>query len=197
MRYANAWYWDGSLRDIYVLNITISDWQRLVDWLRSGPYPIRFYLNREPAPLPLDVSDLFAHRNDIEVLLKIGVEGIDLHCHFFWHKEIEFDLDPRDVDTEQKEHGIADFMCSVGRLLGKEVILTPEGWKVGPFLRYLPWPDEIVHYDTSIEPIETHELTREEGLKLMAKVYGVDENDERAIIDAMLRAGDRPAYEDD
>jgi hypothetical protein len=28
-------------------------------------------------------------------------------------------------------------------------------------------------------------------------VYGVDENDEKGVIEAMLRAAGRPAYEDD
>ena len=40
-------------------------------------------------------------------------------------------------------------------------------------------------------------MTREEALKLMAKVYGVDENDEAAIIEKMLEAANKPAYEED
>src|SRR5438094_134768 len=110
MKYENAWYWDGSWRDIYVLGTTISDWQRLVDWLHTGPYPVEFYLDGKSAPLLHDISIVFEQREvtgEFLEFLEIDVEGVIFHCHFFWPEEIEFDMDPRQVDSEQKEQGVA------------------------------------------------------------------------------------------
>jgi hypothetical protein len=197
MIYDNIWHWDGSLRDIYVLEVTVSDWQRVLDWLHTTPYPIEFYLDRQPAPLPHDVSTVFEQRDETGAFLQIDVEGVILHCHFFWHKEVEFDLDPRQVDSKQKEQGITGFMRALGRLLDKEVVLTPENLETNPFLRYVPGQDQIIDYHLSLEPDEVRELSREEGLKMMAKVYGVDENDEAAIIEKMLEAANKPADKED
>jgi hypothetical protein len=197
MKYDNAWYADGTLRDIYILGVTISHWQRVVDWLHTNPYPMEFYLDDELAPLPHNISRVFEQRNEHGALLKADVEGVTIYCHFFWHKEIEFSIDPRQVDSEQKELGITGFMRALGRLLNKEVILTPENWTETSLLAYVPEHDEIVHNTISLEPTETIALTREECLKLMAKVYGVDENDEAAIISKMLDAVNKPAYEED
>lgn len=197
MMYENVWYWDGSFRDLYILDVTISHWQRVVDWLHTKPYPIEFYLNDELAPLPRDISTVFEKRNEIGTLLNIDVEGVFINCHFFWPKEIEFDIDPRQVNSDQKERGITDFMRALGRLLNNEVILTPENWRETALLIYLPEQDKIVYNPMSLEPTETTELSRQEGLRLMAKVYGVDENDEAAILEKLLEAANKPAYEED
>ena len=197
MNYDNVWYWDGSLRDIYILDITVSHWQRVLDWLHTNPYPIEFFLDNKLTPLPFNISTIFEQRNERGVVLKIDVESVIIHCHFFWHKEIEFDIDPRQLDSEQKEVGIIDFMRALGRLLNNKVILTPENWREIALLAYFPEQDEIIYNPISLEQTETIELSRKEGLRLMAKVYGVDENNEAAVIEKMLEAGNKPAYEED
>jgi hypothetical protein len=197
MIHENIWYWDHALRDIYVLGVIVADWQRVVDWLHTDPYPIAFYVDGQPAPLPRDISAVIEQRNEIDVFLEIDVQGVIIHCHFFWPKEIEFDLDPRQVNTEEKEQGVIEFIRALGRLLGQEVILTPENWRESPFLRYIPEGDQVDYYDVSLEPGEVRELSREEWLKLMAKAYGMDEIDEAAIIKKMLEAVNKPAYEED
>ncbi|MEO8288625.1 MAG: hypothetical protein ABI670_19580 [Chloroflexota bacterium] len=197
MKYEDVWHHDGTLRDIYIPGVTISHWQRVLDWLHTKPYPIEFYLGKQSAPLPRDVSTVFEQRNEIGSLLAIDVASVMVHCHFFWHKEIEFDLDPRHVDSEGKERGITDFMRALGVLLNSEVILTPENQQNIVLLAYLPEKDKIVHNAISLEPTGTIELSREEGLRLMARAYGVDENDEAAVIEKALEAASKPAYEED
>jgi hypothetical protein len=100
MKYETAWQWDGSWRDIYILDTTLSDWQRLGSWLRTGPYPIEFSLNNVATSLPTDVVSIFRKRNKANILLKVDVDGVIAQCHFFWPKEIEFDIDPREVNNE-------------------------------------------------------------------------------------------------
>lgn len=38
---------DGSWRDIYILNTTVDDWQRLLDFLHFYTYPTEFYIERD------------------------------------------------------------------------------------------------------------------------------------------------------
>ena len=34
---------DGSVRDIYVLDVDLTDWQKCLDWIRTSPRDIVFY----------------------------------------------------------------------------------------------------------------------------------------------------------
>ena len=47
-----AFYVDGSYRDIYVFETDEQDWQRLLTFLRSGPYSIEFSVDEQRMPLP-------------------------------------------------------------------------------------------------------------------------------------------------
>jgi hypothetical protein len=49
-----------------------------------------------------------------------------INCHFFTEQEIELDLDPREVNSEERLNSLFRFMKVLGKHLGKEVILTLE-----------------------------------------------------------------------
>lgn len=198
MKFDNVWYSDGSLRDIYILGVTLSHWQRVVDWLHTttNPYCVEFYLDDELTPLPWDSSTIFEQRNERAAFLTIDVESVIIYCHFFRRKEIEFNIDPSQVESDQKEEGVTNFMRALGRLLNKEVILTPENRQETSLLTYLPEQDEIVHDTVSLKPSETITLSREQGLIVMAKVYGLDEDEEAVVLQKMLEAANKAAYEE-
>ena len=88
-------------------------------------------------------------------------------------------------------------MRALGTLLNKEVILTPENASGTPLLTYRPEDNQIIHNPMSLEPIEYKVVSREEGLRMMARSLGVDENDEAAIISKLLEAANKPTYGDD
>ncbi|HEY4383885.1 MAG TPA: hypothetical protein VGN34_05330 [Ktedonobacteraceae bacterium] len=131
--YEEIFYIDGSLRDIYILGTNEQDWQVLLDFLRLETYPIEFIVGGEQLPLPERIEDIFALTDNYGVNLRIDEAHLALHCHFFTREEIEFDLDPRDFHNEQQVLRLHDFMCKVGRLLNKIVILTPENISDCPF----------------------------------------------------------------
>jgi hypothetical protein len=141
---------DGSLRDIYVRGTDVADWQRLLDFLRAGAYTLRYIVigdaKREPQPLPEQIEAIFARPHDAYVALLIDEPQLGLVCHFFCPDEIELDLDPRAIDSEARLDRLRGFMRALGRLLGKEVILTPENMPEHPLFRYDPrtgredWP---------------------------------------------------------
>src|SRR5438094_9223626 len=92
--------WDGSLRDLYILDADVEVWQRVVDTLRSSEYPCCYRVDGNECPLPEDVEDIFKKRHEASFLLSIDAESILLNCHFFAEEEVEFDLDPRELDAE-------------------------------------------------------------------------------------------------
>ena len=129
---------DGSLRDIYVLETRTSDWQRLLDHLRSSGRALRFSVDGLEQPLPTSASAVLALRAQSSPVLNLDVQGIDLACHFFTDTEIEFDLLPQQVRDEATLSAVLGFMTEIGSLLGKTVILTPENWQKSPIFKYDP-----------------------------------------------------------
>ncbi len=61
-----------------------------------------------------------------------------MNCHFFCVEEIELDLLPNEVDTEEKAEAVFEFMAEVGRMLMREVVLTPENGQEHVIVRYDP-----------------------------------------------------------
>jgi hypothetical protein len=103
--HAAAFEEHGPVRDIYVLDTTSDDWQRLLDHLRTSYPRLDFRVGSDPAPLPPRPAEIVAHN------AKPDVPTADLHVDlggyqiatFFWEAEnIEFTLFPELIDTEQR-----------------------------------------------------------------------------------------------
>jgi hypothetical protein len=145
-----AFEWDGSLRDIYVVDTDRGDWEQLLAFLPGSSWPWEFTIGDEPAVLPADVAALLSdqgaaspHQNSPS--LRVDVAGVILHCHFFWPDEIEFDLDPRQVVSAEKLSALTDFMATIGRLLDRSVILTPENLPDRPYFRFDPARQTVLY----------------------------------------------------
>jgi hypothetical protein len=160
VNYKKAFYDDGSFRDIYIFGTDERDWQKLLAFLRSSTYTIEFSVDDQPTPLPEQVETIFTLRDDHSTILHIDKEHLSLTSFFFTSEEIEFDLDPRDFQGEVAGEQIArllDFIRTVGRLLGKAVILTleggslPEGGSLAPLFRFDPGANEEKWYSENIE----------------------------------------------
>ena len=120
----DAFQTDGSLRDIYVLNTAIMDWVRLFDV--CSMYDATLYCDGDPIPMILDPATVFQRSSEHSYYLKVLVEGVALHCHFFTVEEIEIDVDPKEIKSQPDLDVVLDVMGSIGRGLAKPVILTEE-----------------------------------------------------------------------
>ena len=127
---------DGSLRDLYVLDTTIGDWQRLIDFLRESEYRIVYSVNGQVAKLPRLVEEVFEIHDEVVVLLSVDIDGIKFNCHFFCEEEIEFDFDVREVSDKARLAQLFDFMVNVGRAVGSNVLLTPENAPEAPLYAF-------------------------------------------------------------
>jgi hypothetical protein len=130
--------WEGSWRDICVLDTTISDWRSV--WLTLTAPDVRaaFKIDDVEAALPEDVDRVFARRNESSVILSVVVSGVQLNCHFFGEFEIEFDLDPREVTGQADFDAVVAFMRKLAAATGKVAFMTPENTHDAPFLRVAP-----------------------------------------------------------
>lgn len=128
--------WDGAWRDIYVLETSKDDWQRVLDVLRQWtPIPV-FKQNGTIAPFPEQAADALADPDG--GLLSIDVAGMLFNCHFFGADEIEFDLDPREVTGPERAEAVGRFMGVLGDATGKPVILTYENGRTAVICRWSP-----------------------------------------------------------
>ena len=134
---------DGSLRDIYVLNTDLHDWEKTLAFLKSSGNELEFSIDDAPAPIPENVASIF-NLNEIEhSLLQVDLGAVILHCHFFSENEIEFDLDPSSISDELSFNHLLAFVKSLGETLGKAVIVTPESYQKAAFLKFIPQTKEI------------------------------------------------------
>jgi len=117
---------DGALRDIYVQNATLADWQIALDLIRRGYAPVTFTRDGVEGALPPSAADAFADRADAALSLKFEVGGIELACYFFTPTEIEFDLPPAQVNSEERFGALQDFLRALATTLRKPVVLSFE-----------------------------------------------------------------------
>ena len=127
---------DGSLRDIYVENTTLSDWDRLLQWVRSSPLAFSFLHEGRPMPLPAAAGDVFALSGTAASILTIHLGALSLNCHFFSDDEIELDLDPRELTDERAFSALLGFVRGLGDALARDAIVTHENFKWAVLLRY-------------------------------------------------------------
>lgn len=143
--YAVEFRGDGSLRDIYVLESSLADWQILLDFLHSSDYKLR-YLWGAPENLPKNAVEVFGRESEDKGLLCVESGELSLNCHFFYNDEIEFDLLPNEVTDEERAEAIFDFMRQLGRTLNKDVILTPENERSMPIFKFSPATQELEYF---------------------------------------------------
>lgn len=131
-----AFYVDGSLRDMYILETNEQDWQKLLTFLRTSTYSVRFIIAGEQQSIPDRIEDIFSLVHIHGGMLQIDTEHLNLHCYFYTYKEIEFDIDPRNMNNELQILRLLDFMRMVSTALSKEIVLTPENMPQRPLFRF-------------------------------------------------------------
>lgn len=137
-RLNKAFYVDGSLRDIYVLGATQEDWQKLLMFLHTGLYTVTFIVAGEPQPLPTRIEEVFSLIHSYGGMLRIDEDHLALYCYCYTYDEIEFDLDPRTITSEEQISRLLDFIRAIGTLLNKPAILSPENASWVALFRFDP-----------------------------------------------------------
>ena len=143
--------WDGSWRDIYISNADAALCQRVIDAVRSR-YTTHYQEDGERKPFPQSITIVVDRRDEVTPCLSIYIEGIRINFHFFTPDEIEFDIDPREVDSEEKFAALTEFMRCIGQQSERDVVLAPEGGaeREEMLIAYHPQNDSWKHAETFV-----------------------------------------------
>jgi hypothetical protein len=130
---------DGSLRDIYVQNIEISDWEKTIELLNSE-YEISYGNEEENFTNKIElnyVKRMFADESgELEIkFARINLNGILIACNFFLEEQIEFDINPKEIKSINELNLILKFMKSVSKKLNKEITLCGENQPEFPLIK--------------------------------------------------------------
>ncbi|MFH6987668.1 hypothetical protein ACHRVW_07975 [Flavobacterium collinsii] len=130
---------DGSLRDIYIKNTKIEDWEILINYLninhilQYGP-PGK---NKETYKIDLEYVIHYFNDETGELETKIAsiiIDDIIINLHFFSVDEIELDIDPKEIYSFDNYRKILGFMNQLSELLDKPVTLTGENQSESPLI---------------------------------------------------------------
>lgn len=118
---------NGSLRDIYVHDTTIGDWRSTWAWLRSKGYQLSYSVDGQARELPEDPQEALSLRKTAATLLSIHIGSVQVNCHFFGVDDIEMDIDPQQVTSDETLEALFSFLLGLSGVLNKRVDLTDEG----------------------------------------------------------------------
>lgn len=127
---------EGSLRDIYVFDTTLEDWQSILDAVRRADLQLRFFSDGGPAQPPERIADVFAIQQHATASLHVIDSGVQMNCHFFTQDEVEFDIDPREISGPVQFDVVVRFMKLLADATQKVAVLTPENAPSAIIMRY-------------------------------------------------------------
>lgn len=127
----------GGFRDIAVLGTeSLEDWREFLKFV-TGSFRTEFLVDLEPRHMPEDPALIFEQRESTPVLLRVFLDGIQLNCHFFGG-DIELDLDPEEVWTQEDVDRVLGFLKELGDVLNRTVLLIEDGQIDWVYYRYEP-----------------------------------------------------------
>jgi hypothetical protein len=130
------YYPDGSLRDIYVLGTNEGDWRNWVDFV-NATHSVRWKNANDETVTQIDfnqVLDRWRGYSQEVSHAAIMVGRVVMNVHLFCESEIEHDLSPKEITSEEDHNNIVAYLQSLSQHLGKKVILTPENMPDYPLL---------------------------------------------------------------
>jgi len=126
---------DGSYRDLYITDVELKDWDGFLSLVRSSALQARLLKDGEEINIEdYRACNIFAEKNDHIFLLTIDFKGAIINCHFFNDNEIEFDVNPKELNSSAKRSAVIEFMQFMSNLNNKNVTLTPENLPGNPYL---------------------------------------------------------------
>ncbi|WP_246124460.1 hypothetical protein [Nocardia bhagyanarayanae] len=135
----------GVLPDVHVPGTSVEDWQSLFDLVRERGWGCEYRegFARLPFPSAAEVFSRSAEGECVEVYVR-PVPDVLAIFRAYSAEEIDFDVDLRELQGQDRLDILCDFLSAVGRRLGKPVIMTAEGFREFPILEYDPAADRVV-----------------------------------------------------
>ncbi|MEV0342204.1 hypothetical protein AB0H49_24570 [Nocardia sp. NPDC050713] len=135
----------GVLPDVHVPGTSVEDWQSLFDLFRENKWGCEYREGFARLPFPT-AAEVFSRSADGECVEMYVRPVPDMLAIFraYSADEIDFDVDLRELQGQDRLDILCDFLSAVGRRLGKPVIMTAEGFREFPILGFDPEVDRVV-----------------------------------------------------
>ncbi|MEV0133709.1 hypothetical protein AB0H83_35255 [Dactylosporangium sp. NPDC050688] len=136
---------NGVLPDVRVEDTTIADWQSVLDLVRSAGWRHEYAVGGRSAQLPVRALDMLDRPDEETVALRVWpAEGMLAIFWMYAVEQVDFDVDLRELQGQDRLDLLCGFLRALGRTLGKPVVLTAEGCPDEPLLGFVPAVDRVV-----------------------------------------------------
>ncbi|WP_327696165.1 hypothetical protein [Streptomyces sp. NBC_00459] len=135
----------GALPDVRVSDTSVEDWQALLDLVAEKGWKCRYSEGETVFPVPRAEAVLSrpadAECPGLRVWPSADVLAI---FRFLAHDAVDFDVDLRELQGQERLDVFCGFLREIGRRLGKPVLMDPEGDYGHPVLGFDVEADRVV-----------------------------------------------------
>ncbi|RZU73049.1 hypothetical protein EV384_1445 [Micromonospora kangleipakensis] len=135
----------GALPDVRVEDASVEDWQAVFDLVQAQGWRWEYSEGDAVSPLP-SAADVLARPAGAELpILRVWpVPGVLVNFWPYAAAEIDFDIDLRELQGQERLNILCGFFAAIGRRLGKWVLMAPEGDYQHPVLGFDVEADRVV-----------------------------------------------------
>lgn len=135
----------GSLPDVRVPDASVEDWQAVLDLIKASDWRCQYSEGDAVLPVPRAEAVLSrpadAECPELQVWPAPDVLAI---FRFLAPEEVDFDVDLRELQGQERLDVLCGFLRAIGRRLGKPVFMDPEGDDGHPLLGFDVKADRVV-----------------------------------------------------
>ncbi|MFF4324859.1 hypothetical protein [Streptomyces sp. NPDC001568] len=135
----------GPLPDVRVPHCSVEDWQAVLDLVESRGWKRRYSEGETVLPAPRAESVLSRAADAEWPNLRVWPDAeVQVIFRFQDEEVIDFDVDLRELQGQERLDAFCGFLRELGRRLGKPVLMDPEGDHGHPVLGFDPPSDRVV-----------------------------------------------------
>ncbi|WP_371661212.1 hypothetical protein [Streptomyces sp. NBC_00280] len=135
----------GALPDVRVSDTSVEDWQAVLDLVAEKGWKCQYSEGETVFPVPRAEAVLSRPADggcpDLRVWPSADVLAI---FRFLAHDAVDFDVDLRELQGQERLDVFCGFLREIGRRLGKPVLMDPEGDYGHPVLGFDVEADRVV-----------------------------------------------------
>ncbi|MET7751585.1 hypothetical protein [Micromonospora sp. NPDC005367] len=135
----------GALPDVCVEDASVEDWQAVFDLVQTQGWKWEYSVGNAVVPLP-PATDVLARPAGAELpILRVWpVPAVQVNFWPYSVGEIDFDIDLRELQGQERLDMLCGFFAAIGRRLGKSVLMAPESDYHHPVLGFDVEADRVV-----------------------------------------------------
>lgn len=135
----------GSLPDVRVPDASVEDWQAVLDLVAEKGWKCQY--SEEATVLPVPRAETVLSRPadaECPYLRVWPAPDVLVIFRFLVEEEVDFDVDVRELQGQERLDVFCGFLREIGRRLGKPVLMDPEGDAGHPVLGFDVEADRVV-----------------------------------------------------